>query len=59
MRELVSPTIFVEAWVVREYVDGLTHPSRKPIIFPDLGIGQENRVGWLVSVDVAREPLNE
>ena len=56
MRELVPPTISVEAWAVRAYVDGLTHPSRKPIIFPvqDLGIGQGNRVGWLVSVDVAR-----
>ena len=55
MRELVLPTIFVEAWVVRVYVDGLTHPSCKLIIFPvqDLGIGQGNRVGWLVSVDVA------
>ena len=33
---------------------GLTHPSHKPIISPvqDLGIGQGNRVGWLVSVDV-------
>ena len=57
MRELVPPTIFVEAWVVCAYVDGLTHPSRKPIIFPvkDLGIDQGNRVGWLVSVDVARD----
>ena len=57
MRELVPPTIFVEARVVRAYVDGLTHPSRKPIIFPvqDHGIGQGNRVGWLVSVDVARD----
>ena len=55
MRELVPPTIFVEAWVVSAYMDGLTHPSRKLIIFPaqDLGIGQGNRVGWLVSVDVA------
>ena len=57
MGELVPPTISVEAWAVRAYVDGFTHPSRKPIIFPvqDLGIGQENRVRWLVSVDVARD----
>ena len=57
MRELVLPTIFVEVWVVRTYVDGLMYPSRKPIIFPvqDLGIGQGNQVGWLVSVDVARD----
>ena len=57
MRELVPHTIFVEAWVVRAYVDGLTHPPRKSIIFPvqDLGIGQGNRVGWLVLVDVARD----
>ena len=55
MMQLVPPTIFVEAWMVRTYVDGLTHPSYKPIIFPvqDLGIGHGNRVGWLVSVDVA------
>ena len=57
MRELVLPTISVEAWASRAYVDGLTNPSRKPIIFPvyDLSIGKENRVGWLLSVDVARD----
>ena len=30
MKELVPRTISVEAWAVRAYVDGLTHPSRKP-----------------------------
>ena len=54
MREVVPPTISVEAWAVRVYVDGLTHPPRKPIILllQDLSIGEGNRVEWLVSVDV-------
>ena len=55
MRELVLPTISVEAWAVRTYVDGLRHPPHKLIIFPvqNLSIGKRNWVIRLVSVDVA------
>ena len=57
MRELIPPTISVEAWAVHVYVYGLMHPPCKPIIIPvqDLSIGKGNRVGWFVSFDVAQD----
>ena len=51
MRELVPPTISVEAWAVR------AHPlaNQSSSLYRILALALANRVGWLASVDAARD----